>query len=262
MGVDFADYNNDGWPDLAITDLANQRYALYENAGDGTFNYVTATEGVGEATLLHSGWSLRFIDYDNDGRKDLLVAQGHDLDTIEKTYPMLRYREPMMLLRNTGSKFVDVSGISSEIFHEAWVGRGMAIGDIDNDGRIDAVVSTNGGPPHILRNETETSNHWITLRLIGHKSNRDAIGAQVKVSTALGDQWGTVTTSSGYLSSGDRRLHFGLGAEKAVKSIEIRWPSGIQQIILNVPGDKQITIDEPAQSNSATTVAAPRAPHP
>ena len=262
MGIDFADYNNDGWPDLAITDLANQRYALYENAGDGTFNYVTAAAGIGDATLLHSGWSLRFIDYDNDGRKDLLVAQGHDLDTIEKTYPLLRYREPMMLLRNTGSKFVDVSGISSEIFHEAWVGRGMAIGDIDNDGRIDAVVSTNGGPPHILRNETETSNHWITLRLIGHKSNRDAIGAQVKVSTALGDQWGTVTTSSGYLSSSDPRLHFGLGVEKAVKSVEIRWPSGIQQIIFNVPGDKQVTIDEPAQSNSATTVAAPKVLHP
>ena len=138
----------------------------------------------------------------------------------------------------------------------------MAIGDIDNDGRIDAVVSTNGGPPHILRNETETSNHWITLRLIGHESNRDAIGAQVKVSTALGDQWGTVTTSSGYLSSSDPRLHFGLGAEKTVKRIEIRWPSGIQQVMPDVSGDRQITIDEPAQSNSAVPAAAPKTPNP
>ena len=108
MGVDFADYNNDGWPDLVITDLANQRYALYENAGDGTFNYATSTSGLGEITLLHSGWSLRFIDYDNDGWKDLLIAQGHDLDTIEKSYPLLHYREPMMLVRNTGRKFADV----------------------------------------------------------------------------------------------------------------------------------------------------------
>jgi hypothetical protein len=262
MGVDFADYNNDGWPDVVITDLANQRYALYENAGDGTFNYASSTSGLGEITLLHSGWSLRFIDYDNDGWKDLLIAQGHDLDTIEKSYPLLHYREPMMLVRNTGRKFVDVSSISSDIFHDAWVGRGMAIGDIDNDGRVDAVVSTNGGPAHILHNETETANHWITLRLIGHKSNRDAIGAQVKVSAAIGDQWGTVTTSSGYLSSSDPRLHFGLGAEKAAKRIEIRWPSGTQQVMLNVTGDRQVTIDEPAQSESATPVAAPAAPKP
>jgi hypothetical protein len=262
MGVDFADYNNDGWPDVVITDLANQRYALYENAGDGTFNYASSTSGLGEITLLHSGWSLRFIDYDNDGWKDLLIAQGHDLDTIEKSYPLLHYREPMMLVRNTGRKFVDVSSISSDIFHDAWVGRGMAIGDIDNDGRVDAVVSTNGGPAHVLHNETETANHWITLRLIGHKSNRDAIGAQVKVSAAIGDQWGTVTTSSGYLSSSDPRLHFGLGAEKAAKRIEIRWPSGTQQVMLNVTGDRQVTIDEPAQSESATPVAAPAAPKP
>ena len=132
---------------------------------------------------LHSGWSLRFLDYDNDGWKDLLIAQGHDLDTIEKSFSQLHYREPMLLLRNTGKKFVDVSSISGDIFHEAWVGRGMAIGDIDNDGRIDAVVTTNGGPAHILLNKTATANHWITLHLTGHKSNRDGIGAVVKLTT-------------------------------------------------------------------------------
>jgi enediyne biosynthesis protein E4 len=262
MGVDFDDYNNDGWPDLIITDLANQRYALYANAGESTFNYTSFTSGVGEITRLHSGWSARFIDYDNDGWKDLLIAQGHDLDTIEKSFPQLHYKEPMMLLRNTGKKFVDVSGISSEIFHDAWVGRGMAIGDLDNDGRIDAVVSTNGGAAHVLHNLTETSNHWITLRLIGHKSNRDGIGAQVKIVAGSGDQWGIVTTSSGYLSASDPRLHFGLGSERMAKRIEIRWPSGIQQVLVDVSGDRQVTIDEPAQSESARPVADAETPRP
>jgi hypothetical protein len=120
MGVDFADYDNDGFPDLVVTALANQKYALYRNDHDGTFDYVSYVTGVAGITLLHSGWSLRFLDYDNDGWKDLLIAQGHDLDTVEKSYPQLRYREPMLLLRNMGSHFVNVSAQSGPVFHEAW----------------------------------------------------------------------------------------------------------------------------------------------
>jgi hypothetical protein len=157
----------------------------------------------------------------------------------------------MMLVRNTGKKFVDVSSTSGSIFHEAWVGRGMAIGDIDNDGRIDAVVSTNGGPAHILHNETVTTNHWITLHLTGHKSNRDGIGAVVKLTTAQGSQWVTVTTSSGYLSSSDPRVHFGMGNSQVAESIEIRWPSGIVQTLKDVKGDRQIQVDEPGYSNAS-----------
>ncbi len=250
MGVDFADYNNDGWPDLVITDLALQQYALYENAGDGTFNSSVLSSGFGSMTMFHSGWSVRFLDYDNDGWKDLLIAQGHDLDTIEKSNPSLHYKEPMMLVRNTGKRFVNVSSISGDVFHEAWVGRGMAIGDIDNDGRIDAVVSTNGGPLHILHNETATKNHWITLHLTGHKSNRDGIGAVVKLTTAHGSQWVTATTSSGYLSSSDPRVHFGLGDCTVADRIEIQWPSGILQTLTNVKGDRQIQVDEPAFSGT------------
>ena len=247
MGVDFEDFNNDGRPDLVVDDLANQMYAVYENAGDGSFNYTTKTSGMNRISMLHSGWGMRLIDYDNDGWKDLLIAQGHDLDTVELTNPQIRYREPMLLARNTGHGFVDVSAASGGVFHEAWVGRGLATGDIDNDGRVDAVVSTNDGPAHVIRNETKTTNHWLTVRLVGHKSNRDAIGAVVKIVTAKGPQYTTVTTASSYLSSSDKRVHFGLGAEATVSTLEIRWPSGIRQTLKSVRGDRLLVVDEAAE---------------
>jgi hypothetical protein len=245
MGVDFADYDNDGLPDLVVTDLANQMYALYKNNGDGSFTYDTYASGLGRITLLHSGWGAKFLDYDNDGRKDLLVAQGHDLDTIELENPNLHYREPMLIAWNSGKGFVDVTAISSKVFQQAWAGRGMAIGDIDNDGRLDAVVTTNDGPLYVLRNETAPQNHWLLLRLAGHTSNRDAIGAEVKITTSAGLQFATVSTACSYLSSCDRRVHFGLGSETSVKEIDIRWPSGIMQTLKDVSGDRSLTVDEP-----------------
>jgi enediyne biosynthesis protein E4 len=245
MGVDFQDYDNDGLPDLILTNLANQKYALYRNNGDSSFSYESYVGGIGGMTLLHSGWGIRFLDYDNDGLKDLLVAQGHDLDTIELNYPQLHYKEPMLLARNTGRGFVDVSAQSGDIFHQAWAGRGMAIGDIDNDGRIDAVVTTNGGPAYVLHNETATANHWLTLSLIGHRSNRDGIGAEIKLTTSAGSQYVTVSTAGSYLSSSDKRAHFGLGADAVAKSIEIRWPSGAVQTLENVRADQMLTVNEP-----------------
>ena len=245
MGIDFQDYNNDGLPDLVITDLANQKYALYRNNGDGSFTYDTYLSGLGVMTLLRSGWGVAFLDYDNDGRKDLLFAQGHDLDTIELTSAQIHYREPMLLARNTGKGFVDVSANSGPVFHEAWVARGLAIGDINNDGRVDAVVTTNDGPAHILRNQTPTANHWLTLSLTGHRSNRDGIGAEIKLTTAHGSQLVTVTTSGGYLSASDKRAHFGLGSDTVANAIDIRWPSGILQHLDNVKADQFLQVDEP-----------------
>lgn len=250
MGVDFADYNNDGFPDLIITALANQRYALYLNSRDSTFSYASFISGVARATMTHSGWGVRFLDYDNDGWKDLLIAQGHDLDTVELSYPNLHYREPMLLLRNTGKEFIDVSAASGAIFSQPWLSRGMAIGDIDNDGRLDAVVTTNDGPVHILHNETPTQNHWLLLKLVGHKSNRDSIGAEVKLVTTRGPQFATVSTASSYLSSSDKRVHFGLGSESVAQSIEIRWPSGIMQTLKNVHADQILTVDEPVSATA------------
>ena len=248
MGVDFADFNNDGLPDLVVDNLANQMYAVYQNAGDGTFNYITKTSGMGRMSMLHSGWGLRLMDYDNDGWKDLLIAQGHDLDTIELTNPQLRYREPMLLARNNGhGSFVDVSAASGKIFHEAWVARGLAIGDIDNDGRVDAVVSTNDGPAYVIHNETKTDNHWLTLKLIGHQSNRDAIGAMVKIVTPTGTQYATVSTASSYLSASDKRVHFGLGSDAVAQSIEIHWPSGVRQVLKDVHAGQFLPVEEPAR---------------
>jgi hypothetical protein len=245
MGVDFSDYDNDGLPDLIVTNLANQKYALYKNKGDGSFTYASATDGVAAATLMYSGWGIGSLDYDNRGWKDLIVAQGHDMDNVELSFPQLHYKQPMLLLYNDqGKRFEDISAASGDPFHQAWVGRGLALGDIWNDGHIDVAVTTNDGPAYLLRNKTPTSNHWIEVELIGHKSNRDGIGAEITLTTSQGKQLETVSTAGSYLSSKDKRAHFGLGVDDKAISIEIRWPSGVRQELSNVRGDQVIRVDE------------------
>lgn len=245
MGVDFEDYNNDGWPDVIITDLANQKYSLYANAGDGSFDYTTLITGLGAISLLHSGWGVRFLDFDNDGWKDLFIVQSHVMDTIEVNEPHLRYPEsPMLLWNDHGKRFLDVSAQSGDVFQEKWASRALAVGDFDNDGRVDVVFNSIDGPGKVFRNETPEQNHWITLNLVGTKSNRDGIGAQVKITTASGDQYATVTTASSYQSSSDKRLHFGLGSASSIERIEIRWPSGIRQQLSDLKTDRILTIRE------------------
>jgi len=240
MGVDFSDFNNDGYPDLIVDDLSNETYALFENNKDGTFNYTTGTSGLGRMTQPYSGWGVKLFDYDNDGWKDLIVAQGHDLDTIEKTNPHLHYRQPLLLARNTGHGFVQVPGLQ-----QAWVARGLAIGDLDNDGLLDAVVTTNDGPAYVLHNTTPNTNHWLTLNLIGHKSNRDAIGAVVRLVSKSATQFATISTAGSYLSSSDKRAHFGLGPDTLADRIEIQWPSGIKQVLTQLKANQILTVQEP-----------------
>jgi hypothetical protein len=246
MGTDAADYDNDGRPDAVVTNLSNQCYALFRNLGDWTFSYETHASGLGRISLLSSGWGVRFLDYDNDGWKDLFLVQGHVLDTIELTSPHLRYRQPPLIARNEGGRFRDVSAGAGDIFKTEWAARGLAIGDIDDDGDLDLVVSTLDDRGRVLRNEGGNRGHWVELRLVGRRSNRDGIGAEVRLTTASGQiRHATARTAGGYLSAGDRRVHLGLGAEVGVRSIEIRWPSGTVQRLSDVTVDQILTVTEP-----------------
>jgi hypothetical protein len=244
MGVDFADYDNNGRPDIVVTDLSNERYKLFQQNEDGSFRDVTSASGLGGATLPFSGWSTSLFDYDNDGWKDIFVAQGHVMDTIEKTSPNLRYLQPPLLLRNESGRFVRM--IAGEPFQSDWAGRGAAFGDLDNDGDLDIVVSNVGQKAIVLRNDGGNRNHWIELRTVGVKSNRDGIGCQVKVVSTSGlTQYFTINTAVGYQSASDRRLLVGLGNDAAAQLIEIRWPSGVTQTFENVKAGQILTATEP-----------------
>jgi enediyne biosynthesis protein E4 len=248
MGTDFNDYDNDGWPDIADTALGNQMYPLFRNNGDNTFSYTTHSTGLGEVTLLHSGWGIKFLDYDNDGWKDLFVAQGHVLDTVEKTTPSLNYLESPLMLHNTAKRFADVSARLGAAFTSTYSGRGAAFGDLDNDGDPDIVMANVDQKPALFRNDGGNKQRWLILELVGSKSNRDGLGAQVKIAGASGKtQYQFASTASSYQSASDRRVHFGLGADESVKSIEIRWPSGAVQNLANIKANQILKVVEGEQ---------------
>ncbi len=244
MGVDTADYDNDGLIDLFITTLSNETYPLYHNEGDLSFTYATNSSGIGQITLLYSGWGTHFIDADNDGLRDIFVAQGHVLDTIEKTSSYLKHKQTPLLMLNTGKGFVNVSATAGRAFSTSLAARGAAFGDINNDGQIDIVMSTLDGAPVILRNEG-TKNHWLGLSLIGSKSNRNGIGARVTVTDSAGKkQIFDVNTTGSYLSANDPRLIVGLGAATGVQSVKVQWPSRRVQLIAGPAVDRYLRISE------------------
>ena len=244
MGVDAGDYDNDGYPDIFITTLSYQTYPLYHNNGDLTFSYATKSTGVGQITFLNSGWGTHFVDVDNDGLRDIFVAQGHVLDTIEKSTGYLKYRQTPLLILNTGKGFVDVSATAGLAFTKAVVARGAAFGDLNNDGQIDVVIGVLNDAPLILRNNG-TKNHWLGIRLVGSQSNRGGIGAKVTVIDGNGRrQVFDASTSGSYLSANDPRMIAGLGTANRIRSVEVRWPSGRTQMVTDLQPDQYIMINE------------------
>ncbi len=246
MGAEFRDLDNDGRPDIWHTATELETFPLFQNRGGGIFLDITGRSGLAKPTLVMSGWSNAVGDFDNDGWKDLFVARSNVLDNVAE-FSTRTYEEPNSVFRNLGSmKFEEVTAQAGPDMQVAAAHRGAAIGDLDNDGRLDVVVTVLNGKAKILRNVTENGNNWVAFQLVGQKSNRMAIGAQVKITTEDGaSQYDIVSTSAGYGASRDPRAHFGLGRFRTVRQVEIRWPSGQRQALKDVAGNQIHRIQEP-----------------
>jgi hypothetical protein len=224
MGVDATDYDGDGWQDLFVANIDQEFFSLYHNEKDLTF---TDEPGeIGPATQLLSGWGLKFFDYDDDGDPDLLLVNGHPDDLIEMKASRVKYKEPLLLFENTGTSFKNVSAQSGNVFAKQFSGRGMAVGDFDNDGDLDVLISNNGEAPLLLRNEGGNRNNWIGLQLVATKSNPGAVGAIITWQAAGVKRTRLRTGGGSYLSSSDPREVLGLGPASKLENVEIRWPSG------------------------------------
>jgi tetratricopeptide (TPR) repeat protein len=245
MGVDFRDYDNDGLPDLIVSALEGETYPLFRNLGKGFFADATWQSGLGAETVKRSGWSLGLFDFNNDGFKDLFTVNAHVNDNIE-LYNNQTYRQPNSVFAGMGAgEFLETSREAGANLQIKRAHRGCAFADFDNDGRVDVVTTSLNEPVELFRNESTGENHWLAVRLIGVKSNHDGIGAKIKLVTGAGDaQFNQITTSVGYASSSDVRAHFGLGREKVVKLMEIRWPSGVTQKLKDVAADQLLTVTE------------------
>ena len=248
MGVDFRDLFNRGFPDLWITAIENQTFPLFKNLGHGQFAEATSKAGLGLATAEMSGWSNAIVDLDNDGWKDLYVARSNVIDNVA-LFSQRQYAESNTVFRNLGDgKFQDVTSTTGPAFQRPSVHRGAAFGDLDNDGRMDLVVSVLNGKARVFHNTTKNDNHWVLLKLTGTKSNRMGIGAQIRLTAEDGSlQYNHATTSTGYASSSDPRVHFGLGESRMAKEIQILWPSGRKQVLRDVPVDRVIEVTEPSR---------------
>ena len=250
MGVDSADYDQDGWMDLFVANIDHEKYSLYHNGGDGSFRDVSASNGIASATWLMSGWGLKFFDFDNDGNLDLLLANGNPDDTIQEHFKDVYYEEPLLLFRNTGGgvehAFENVSAIAGPVFQQPFAARGMAIGDFDNDGAVDVLVAVNNAAPVLLRNVAAAGNHWVGIHLVGKTANRDAIGA--RVTYQAGDLKRHIFKGGGgsYLSSNDPRLVLGIGPRTRLDWVEVKWPqpSRLVERFSDLVLDRYVTLEE------------------
>ncbi len=242
MGADARDYDNDGWPDLFYNNLKGQIWGLFHNAGGKALDYVSGLSRVSRLSEANSGWSNGFIDYNNDGWKDVYSSNG-DIETMAESK-----QHDTMFENVDGKEFRDVSNLLGEDFNHLGFQRGSAFVDLNNDGFPDLVVTSLGEKPRILLNSADNGNHWLLVNTVGRRSNRDGIGAALKLTTASGRTlYNHVATSGGFMSSSDKRVHFGLGAERSMASLEIRWPSGVVQQLKNLKADRILTVREPAK---------------
>jgi enediyne biosynthesis protein E4 len=250
MGVDSADYDQDGWMDLFVANIDHEKYSLYHNSHDSFFKDAAGSNGIASATWLMSGWGSKFFDFDNDGNLDLFLANGNPDDTIQEHYKDVFYAEPMLLFRNTGGSFEhafeNVSGIAGPIFQQPFAARGMAIGDYDNDGAVDVLVAVNNGAPLLLKNVAAAGNHWQGIRLVGKKANRDAVGAVVSYQAGDLKRRLLKTAGGSYLASHDPRMVLGIGTRTQLDWVEIKWPqpSGLTERFTNLPLDRYVTLEE------------------
>ena len=246
MGVDSADFDEDGWMDLFVANIDEEIFSLYHNNHDRTFDDVSMPLGIGMSTRWMSGWGLKFFDYDNDGNLDLIVANGFPDDLVDQVSHQVTYREPLLLFRNDGRSFRDVSRESGPVFSKSFPARGLALGDFNNDGAVDVLVSNNDAPPLLLVNNAAKNNHWLGVRLIGRKCNVDAIGARLSFQAGDLKRSHMKVGGGSFLSSHDPRIVLGIGSNAKVNFAEVRWPppSGLVQRFTNLPVDRYITIVE------------------
>jgi len=258
MCIALGDYNNDGWLDLYISDFQGNSDHLWKNDGQGFFDEVSDHTGISLPTRAVLSFGGGFFDYDNDGWLDLFIANGHVYPEIEQVSPEIRYKQINTLFHNDGhGKFVDVTRISGDGFQTAFVGRGVAFADFDNDGFMDLVVANNNDPPLLLHNSGSNGNHFVSFKLVGTKSNRDAMGARVKVAAGGITQMREISGGGSYLSQSDLRVHFGLGAATKIDKLEISWPSGQQQAFRDFPANRFYSIHEEKDELAREAISKP-----
>ena len=245
MGVDSADFNEDGWMDLFVGNIDEEIFSLYQNNKDLTFDDVAMPLGIGMATRWMSGWGLKFFDYDNDGNLDLILANGFPDDLVEEFSSLVKYHEPLLLFQNSGHGFKNVSDQGGPVFSKSFSARGLALGDFNNDGAVDVLVGVNDGAPVLLQNNAGTKNHWLGIKLVGTKSNVDAVGARVTYQAGDLKRGRMKVGGGGFMSSHDPRMVLGLGQKTKIDWVEVQWPRpGGTERFTDLPLDRYITMVE------------------